>query len=67
MGVSVPGYIHRVRLLLAGETFETSVVFAEKLPVAGILGQVGFFDHFTVTFDWTPNPPCFEVHRIQRN
>ena len=66
-GIKMPGYIHRVRLLVAGELIETSVVFAEKFATAGLLGQVGFFEHFVATFDWTPHPPCFEIHRIPRN
>ena len=65
--VVMPGYIHKVRLLAAGESIETSLVFADNFAVAGLLGQVGFFDHFVATFDWTPHPPCFDIQRISRN
>jgi hypothetical protein len=65
--VVMPGYIHNVRLLVAGESIETPVVFADHFATAGLLGQIGFFNHFVVTFDWTPDPPCFEVQRISRN
>jgi len=42
------------------------IVFAYGLSATGILGQIGFFDHFIVTFDWTPHPPCFDVQTISR-
>ena len=60
------GYIHKVRMQVAGDSYETNVVFCYELSMVGLLGQVGFFDHFIATFDWTPNPPCFELQRIQR-
>lgn len=63
----VTGYIHKVKLLVAGDTIETPVVFADGIVSGGLLGQVGFFNHFIATFDWTPHPPCFEVQRISRN
>ena len=45
---------------------EAPIVFAYGLSATGILGQIGFFDHFIVTFDWTPHPPCFDVQTISR-
>lgn len=60
-------YYHKVRLLAAGETYEIAAGFSHQLSCAGLLGQVGFFDHFITTFDYTPDPPCFEVTRIRAN
>src|ERR1043166_3120741 len=37
--------------------FEVMAGFSPQLSVAGLLGQVGFFDNFIVTFDYTPHPP----------
>jgi hypothetical protein len=67
VGMKAVGYFHRVKLLIAGHTIETTADFSNDIAAGGILGQVGFFDHFVVTFDWTPNPPRFEVQRIARN
>jgi Aspartyl protease len=62
------GYIHKVRLQVAGESYETTAVFTYALSIpGGLLGQLGFFDHFIATFDWTPNPPQFSLQRIPRN
>ncbi len=60
-------YFHKVKLYIAGSYIETMVGFSDRLSVAGLLGHIGLFDNFIVTFDNTPDPPCFEVLRIQRN
>lgn len=60
-------YYHKIRLLVAGESIEIMAGFSHQLSVPGLLGQIGFFDNFIVTFDWTPHPPCLDVQRIQRN
>ena len=60
-------YYHHIRLYAAGEYLNIKVGFSYELSVPALLGQNGFFDNFIVTFDNTPHPPCFEVHRIQRN
>jgi hypothetical protein len=46
-----PVYIHDVTLYIPGGPMQTSVGFKTDLPVAGLLGMSGFFDHFKVTFD----------------
>jgi len=56
-----------VTLTVATQTYEAPIVFAYGRSATGILGQIGFFDHFIVTFDWTPDPPCFDIQRIPRN
>jgi len=66
-GAKTIGYLHTVNLTVAAQTFEAPVVFAYGITATGILGQIGFFDHFVATFDWTPDPPCFELQRIPRN
>ena len=65
-GAETIGYLHTVTLTVAAQNYEAPIVFAYGLSITGILGQVGFFDHFIVTFDWTPHPPCFDVQRILR-
>lgn len=61
------GYLHTVTLTVAAQSYEAPIVFAYGLSITGILGQVGFFDQFIVTFDWTSHPPCFDIQRILRN
>jgi hypothetical protein len=65
-GAETIGYLHTVTLTVAAQNYEAPIVFAYGLSMTGILGQTGFFDQFTVTFDWTPHPPCFDVQRILR-
>lgn len=60
-------YYHKIRALIAGESYEIAAGFSHQLSCAGLLGQVGFFDHFITTFDYNPYPPCFEVTRIRVN
>ena len=57
-------YFHLVRLFIAGSYIETMVGFSYELSIAGLLGYLGFFDKFIVTFDNTPHPPTFELQRI---
>lgn len=66
-GVETKGYLHTVTLTVAAQSYEAPIVFAYGISATGILGQIGFFDHFIVTFDWTPEPPCFDIQRIPRN
>jgi hypothetical protein len=67
VGAKTIGYLHTVTLTVAAQTYQAPVVFAYGISATGILGQIGFFDHFIVTFDWTPEPPTFEVQRIARH
>ena len=64
---NVVGFVHRVTLTIAAQNYQAPVVFAPGMTAVGILGQIGFFDHFVATFDWTPDPPCFDIQRIARN
>ena len=65
-GAETIGYLHMVTLTVAAQNYDAPIVFAYSLSTTGVLGQIGFFDHFIVTFDWTPHPPCFDVQRIPR-
>lgn len=60
-------YYHRIKLVIGTDYIEIIAGFSDRLSQAGLLGQVGLFDNFIVTFDNTPHPPCFELQRIQRN
>ncbi len=44
-------YLHDVSLYAPGGVIRTRAGFSDELPVAGILGMHGFFEHFRVTFD----------------
>jgi hypothetical protein len=45
------GYIHTVSLFLPGGPIRINASFSDELPIAGLLGMSGFFDHFRITFD----------------
>lgn len=47
-------YVHPVTITVGGVTFETEAAFADipHLELAGLAGQRGFFDQFTVTFNF---------------
>lgn len=48
-------YIHPVQIEVGGWTFETEIGFADVLglkEMPGLAGQIGFFDLFTVKFDY---------------
>ena len=63
-GGPIVGFLHQVSVTIAAHTYKAPMVFASNIPATGILGQTGFFDHFKVTFDWTPDPPIFELEQI---
>jgi hypothetical protein len=46
-----PQYLHEITLYIPGGPVATIGAFSENLPVAGLLGMEGFFDHFRVLFD----------------
>jgi hypothetical protein len=58
-------YYHKVKLAVAGCILQVTAGFSEDLAVAGLLGRHGFFEHFSVLFDPTHDPPGFEINRIQ--
>jgi hypothetical protein len=44
-------WIHPVRLFVPGGPISIEVGFQDDLPIFGLLGMEGFFEHFIVTFD----------------
>jgi predicted aspartyl protease len=66
-GQSLAFFIHEVRLMFDDYRADLSVGFSDDLPYAGLLGRIGFFDQFKVTFDQSLHPPEFEIVPIRRN
>ncbi|MBI4426719.1 MAG: hypothetical protein HY567_04020 [Candidatus Kerfeldbacteria bacterium] len=48
------GYLHDITISVGGLTYETRVAFSREIAEHGfgILGQKGFFDIFSITFDY---------------
>jgi hypothetical protein len=65
-GVPTRIYRHKVSLHVLGSIFRILAGFTDQLPVAGLLGRVGFFEHYKITFDSSTDPPGFELERIYR-
>lgn len=62
---SEAAYFHQLRLFVETEwVIEITAGFVRGLAIGGILGRVGFFDHFRVCFDHSEFPPSFELTRI---
>jgi hypothetical protein len=59
-------YYHNVKLVVGTDIVDIKAGFSWDLT-ENLLGYVGFFDNFIVTFDPSPQPPCFDLQRIQRN
>jgi hypothetical protein len=55
-------WLHEVNLHLPGGMVTVQAGFQPSLPVAGLLGMTGFFEHFRITFD-AANLQC-EFERI---
>jgi hypothetical protein len=51
IGGSEETWIHQIFLYLPGGPVSIYAAFKENLPLAGLLGMNGFFEHFTVAFD----------------
>jgi hypothetical protein len=64
MGVAGPTtmYMHEIALYLPGGIITTKAGFSTDLPVPGLLGMCGFFEHFRVSFD--PTALRVELERI---
>jgi hypothetical protein len=60
-------WIHPVQLYVGmSEIIGINAAFAKDLPLAGLLGRIGFFEHFKITFDPTSEPPGLELERIYK-
>lgn len=52
VGGRIVGYIHQLRIRVAGAEFSCPVVFSREYLVSfNLLGRQGFFDQFMITFD----------------
>jgi len=53
-GKKSKGYIHRVWICVKGTWFQDISVFSDEVPKGThqVVGQVGFFNHFKVNFDY---------------
>jgi hypothetical protein len=54
-GIEQPYYIHKIELSVGGWKHEINAGFMPEMPDFGygVLGQVGFFDNFSVKFDYS--------------
>jgi hypothetical protein len=59
-------YRHTVSLHFLGNLFKIQAGFTQQLPLAGLLGRSGFFEHFKITFDPSSQPPGFDLERVYR-
>jgi hypothetical protein len=50
IGGLTDSWVHEVFLYVPGGPVRIHAAFKENLPVAGLLGMNGFFEHFMVTF-----------------
>lgn len=60
-----PIYYHNIKMIVGSEQIKTTAGFSSALSVVGILGRRGFFEKFTVKFDYRELPPILEVERIR--
>lgn len=53
-GDSIKGYQHKVEIKIGINLIKTTIVFSRQIPnnATAVLGNQGFFDHFTVTFNY---------------
>jgi hypothetical protein len=59
-------YYHNVKLVVGTDILEIKAGFCWDLS-ENLLGQIGFFDNFIVTFNAGFHPPCFDLQRMARN
>ncbi len=55
-------YLHDIALYAPGGPVQTRAGFSYDLPIVGLLGMEGFFEHFRVTFD--PTAQRCEIERL---
>jgi hypothetical protein len=55
-------FLHDISLYIPGGIVQTKAGFSDALPIAGLLGMSGFFEHFKVTFD--PTALRVELQRL---
>ena len=57
-------YYHKIKLKVLTDIIPIVGGFSENLSVAAILGRIGFFDKFTITFDPANSPPGLVLERL---
>ena len=57
-------YIHEISLYVPGGAVVTRAGFSDDLPLAGLLGMKGFFEHFKILFD--PVQQACELERLHK-
>jgi hypothetical protein len=65
-GVPTIMHVHHVSLYVCGHILKIRAGFTDQLPLAGILGRTGFFEHFKVLFDPSSNPPGVDIERVYK-
>lgn len=59
-------YFHNVKIVIETDwTINVFAGFMRKLGTQAILGRVGFFDKFLVTFDHQIQPPEMEINKFE--
>ncbi len=56
--------MHDISLYIPGGIVTTKAGFSDNLPILGLLGMTGFFEHFRITFD--PAALRCELERIYK-
>jgi hypothetical protein len=64
LGVAGPAtlFLHEIALYVPGGPVTTPAGFSDNLPIAGLLGMMGFFEHFRIVFD--PTALHVELERL---
>lgn len=57
-------YLHDITLYIPGGATVIKAGFKEQLPVAGLLGMAGFFEHFKILFDGPAQ--CCSLERVYK-
>jgi hypothetical protein len=66
IGGEQDAWVHPVVLYVGEHAISIRAAFVEILPLSGLLGRIGFFEHFKITFDPSCNPPGLELERIHK-
>ena len=69
IGGSEKVFMHAVNLHFGPYIIDIDIeaCFMDHLPIAGLLGPRGFFEHFRITFDPTGRTPGMEFERVYRS
>jgi aspartyl protease len=65
-GLPTVTYLHDVSLYVANQIIKIRAGFTDQLPLSGLLGRSGFFEHFKIIFDPSSEPPGFTLERIHK-